>query len=288
MQLVYMALSGSPRGCIEFYGISVVSPDSSPEEELYLVFELASEKSIWKYMEREGVYFGWLDIIDIFAQMAWGLWDGLHTKHIAHGYDCLSFALMNGSDLHENNVLVTRRFYAADAQDPEANRPVLIDFGRGSLRSGLLNQDEGEDVFNWEDQDVVHGLELHTIAEDIQAYGALIWELTLRWMKMTDCNMIPRPLVEIMANCMSPDPEDRPSMVEVVRLLEVLERETRTKSGKTKSVSEISRKDAKAMLKPLLMSSADRPKPSAPSYRQMDAFSYPTIGWSYESEEEEA
>jgi len=85
MQLAYMALGGNPSGCIEFYGISLVSTDTAPQAELYLVFELASEGSIWKYMEREGVCPDWQDIIDIFSNIAFGLWDGLHIKHIAHG-----------------------------------------------------------------------------------------------------------------------------------------------------------------------------------------------------------
>jgi hypothetical protein len=85
MQLVYMALGGNPSGCIEFYGISLVSTDTASQTDLYLVFEFASEGSIWKYMEKEGVCSDWDDIIGMFSEIAFGLWDGLHKKHIAHG-----------------------------------------------------------------------------------------------------------------------------------------------------------------------------------------------------------
>ena len=85
MQLVYLALSGSPRGCVDFYGISLVSTENTSQEELYLIFELASEGSIWKYMEKEAVRFDWKDVFDVFSSIAFALWDSLHEKHIAHG-----------------------------------------------------------------------------------------------------------------------------------------------------------------------------------------------------------
>ena len=182
---------------------------------------------------------------------------------------------------------MTKRQYWADAQTPEANSPILIDFGRGSLRSSLLNQDEDRYISNSDYEDVASHLELHTIADDIQAYGALIWELTLRWMKLTNRKMIPEPLVKVIADCLSPDPDDRPSMIDVVKSFETLDGSSQGKDGKEKSASEISRKDAQAYLNPLLTSSVDRPKPSVPSYRPTISFSYRTIGWSYESDDEE-
>ena len=196
------------------------------------------------------------------------------------------FALIVGSDLHENNVLVTKRQYSADAQTPEANRPILIDFGRGSLRSSLVNQDGIHDIPDSDDEKVAQRLDLHTAVKDVQAYGALIWELTLRWMKLTDHKTISHPLVKVIADCLSPDPDDRPSMRAVIKSLEALDNSAWGNTRKGKTDLEITRKDAKAWLNPLLASSLDRPKPSAPSYQRV-SFSYPTIERCYTSDEEE-
>jgi len=150
-----------------------------------------------------------------------------------------------------------------------------------------VNQDSNDDIPESDAIKVAERLDLHTTVEDVQAYGALIWELTLRWMKLTDHKTIPRPLVKVIADCLSPDPDDRPSMIEVVRSLEASGNGAWGKTRKGKTDLEISRKEAKALLNPLLASSLDRPKPSAPSYRQPVSFSYPTIEGCYLSDEEE-
>jgi hypothetical protein len=85
--VTYLALSGSPTGCVEFYGITVLPIDNS-KQDLHLVFELAPEGTIWKYLRtvHTDPNFDWVNIVDIFSNLAWGLWDGLHKKGIAHGY----------------------------------------------------------------------------------------------------------------------------------------------------------------------------------------------------------
>jgi len=87
MRVVYLALSGSPNGCVEFYGITVL-PTQEAEEDLHLVFELASEGDISTYLDAIGTGpdFAWEGIVDLFGSVAWALWDGLHQKGIAHGY----------------------------------------------------------------------------------------------------------------------------------------------------------------------------------------------------------
>jgi len=291
MRLVYLALSGTPRGCIEFYGISVLSVEKSTEQELYLVFELASDGPIWKYIQREGSHFGWEDMTNIFSLIASGLWDGLHKMQMAHGYflRLLDAIYIDVSDLHENNVLVTKRLYA-DVAIPEAKIPVLIDFGRGKVKRVFVNQD-GDSHISDEQRRTRDDFSFspHTISEDIQAYGGLIWELTSRWMQMTNRRTIPRPLVELMSDCLALRLERLTSMEGVIWSFEELERQLpgHAPQGKRVILEEISWKEAKALLEPHLARASDRPTPSAPSYRQADAFSFPTIGWTHDSDEEE-
>jgi hypothetical protein len=149
-----------------------------------------------------------------------------------------------------------------------------------------VNQDGIHDIPDSDNEKVAQRLDLHTVVEDVQAYGALIWELTLRWMKLTDHKTIPHPLVKVIADCLSPDPDDRPSMRAVITSLEALDNSASGNTRKGKTDLEITRKEAKTWLNPLLASSLDRPKPSAPSYRRV-SFSYPTIERCYASDEEE-
>lgn len=289
MRLVYLALSGIPDGCILFYGISLLSAEKSTSKELYLVFELASEGSIWKYIVNKGSNFEWQNLIDIFSNLAWGLWDGLHSKNIAHGY-LDRFAIYideNISDLHENNVLVTNRFYPSDPHTPEAKRPVLIDFGRGSVSSIFPTQDNGR--LSDSQHGISHfGLLLRTIPEDIQAYGGLIWELTSRWMQMTSRRTLPCALVELIRDCLSLNLERLKSMEGVVRAFEALERQLQRESHQGKgTILDVSLKEAKVSINLELARASDRPKPATTSSRQTDLFSFPTIGWTYDSDEED-
>lgn len=87
MRVVYLALSGSPSGCVDFYGITVL-PTQESKEDLHLVFELATEGSISTYLAAVGnrSEFDWGSIVGLFGAVASALWDGLHQKGIAHGY----------------------------------------------------------------------------------------------------------------------------------------------------------------------------------------------------------
>jgi len=82
MEIVYRALSGTPPGCIEFYGITTQGDDI---EELFLVFEYATGGCISEYIKTNGKLWGWEGIISLFSQIAWALWDGLHVKKLSHG-----------------------------------------------------------------------------------------------------------------------------------------------------------------------------------------------------------
>jgi hypothetical protein len=209
---------------------------------------------------------------------------------------------MNGRDLHENNVLVTKRFNLADAIRPEENRPVLIDFGRGSVTRGLGNLQDLEVHSDSEDEtdsdhsdsedetgagEVLEALEPSTIAQDIQAYGVLIWELTLRWTKLTNHTMIPTPLIDLIAECMSPNEGYRPTMRDIMRSFDRFS--DRLIEGSKGSVSFTSRMDAKMRLNPLLSNSAKTvPKPSAHGpFTKAITFSHPKIREDEESSEEE-
>ena len=91
MEVAYLALSGNPSFCIQLYGITVL-PDKGPGRELYLVFELATHGTIWEYLRAaiaEQRQFSWLELLELFGDVAFGLWKGLHEKGIAHG--CFPF-----------------------------------------------------------------------------------------------------------------------------------------------------------------------------------------------------
>lgn len=87
MEVSYLALSGSPSYCIQLYGITVL-PDNDHGRELYLVFELAIHGPIWEYLRvaiAEQPQLSWLELLELFGEVAFGLWKGLHEKGIAHG-----------------------------------------------------------------------------------------------------------------------------------------------------------------------------------------------------------
>jgi len=88
MEVTYLALSGDPSFCVQLYGITVL-PDKRSGRELYLVFELATHGPVWNYL-RAAIYeqpqFSWLELLELFGDVAFGLWKGLHEKGIAHGW----------------------------------------------------------------------------------------------------------------------------------------------------------------------------------------------------------
>ena len=97
---------------------------------------------------------------------------------------------------------------------------MLIDFGRGSFSSSLVEKDE------YSEQKIVDRSTLltlwHTaIAKDIYDYGRLIWQLTKRWMELTRRTVVPVPLVDLIAKCLSKT--DQPTMDEVTRSFESFE-----------------------------------------------------------------
>lgn len=207
-------------------------------------------------------------------------------------------------DLHEKNVLVTKRFHSADVNYPEDKKPVLIDFGRGSVSGGFGNlQDVEENTYhsdsegdtnrapsgleNEASEDEIPEVELSTIMKDILAYGVLLWELTLHWTKLTKHTMIPTALVDLMAKCMSSNETERPTMKDAERTLERLG-DNLQKNSETQ-VSFTSREAAKMILEPLWLDSGKSvPKPSSAGYsRSLPSFSYTRIRDDYESSEEE-
>ena len=176
------------------------------------------------------------------------------------------------------------RTHSSDFMTPEDDRPVLIDFGRGTLINNLLEQEQAEDGITEKVIDVPPSLKFHTIAEDIFAYGGLIWELTKRWMGKTNRTIVPIPLVEVIEKCIAPMEDDRLTMAAVVSMFESFE--TNFVGDSWTSESGISLKEAESLLRPLLASCvSERPKPSAPTFRT-EQLSYPLIQRGYHAEEE--
>lgn len=85
MEVVYRALSAIPDLCIKFHGITTLNLGMPMMDGLFLVFELASGGSIDNYLEQPEVG-DWNEVIGLFADISYGLWDGLHMKGIAHGF----------------------------------------------------------------------------------------------------------------------------------------------------------------------------------------------------------
>jgi hypothetical protein len=86
VNVVYSALSSSPGGCVEFYGITVLSSyEGLPPNTLCFVFELAREGEFPKYISNHGHSLKWFDMVGLFIDIAWALADGLHAKKILHG-----------------------------------------------------------------------------------------------------------------------------------------------------------------------------------------------------------
>ena len=208
-------------------------------------------------------------------------------------------------DLHEKNVLLTKRFYSADVMYPEEIKPVLIDFGRGSVTGGFgdLQDIEEENAAHSgsegdtdaapssseteaSDDKILDHLEPSTIAKDVLAFGVLLWELTLRWTKLTKRTMIPAALVDLMAECMSSNESERPTMKDVEWTLEKMGDGLREDSESR--VAFTSRRAAKMRLKPLWSISAKSvPKPSTQHCsRRLPAFSYTQIAEDEESSQE--
>ena len=166
------------------------------------------------------------------------------------------FGLFNCRDLHENNVLVTERVYPIET-NPEANKPVLIDLGRGAVTGSLSQR-----------LSVENETEGRGIIQDVDAYGALIWELTKRWMSATHRSTVPAALVDIVAKCMSRNENERPNMRSVIRMLESL--------GNAFIYNHFVPESSKSEAEELVTAKArleqspaaiGRPIPSAPSYR---------------------
>ena len=166
------------------------------------------------------------------------------------------FGLFNSRDLHENNVLVTARVYPIET-NPEANKPVLIDLGRGAVTGSLSqtlsiqNESEGRGIL-----------------QDVDAYGALIWELTKRWMSATHRSTVPVALVDIVGRCMSRNKDERPNMGSIIRMLESLE----SAFIYNHFLPEWSKSEAEELVTATARleqspSTIGRPIPSAPSYR---------------------
>jgi len=82
MEIVYRALSGTPPGCIEFYGITTVGEE---HKRLFLVFEYATRGGIVEYLSSECKLLGWGGMIGLFGRIAWALWDAQHSKNLSHG-----------------------------------------------------------------------------------------------------------------------------------------------------------------------------------------------------------
>lgn len=280
-----MALSGTPTGCIEFYGITNL-PDNEGGEELHLVMERATNGPIWEHLKScitENEKFAWPDMVDIFSSIAHALWNGLHQKGIAHGYS-ISLLSDHTSDLHDKNVLVTKRLHGADYKYPETYSPVLIDFGRGIAVNTFAPNNSGSDdkmtaSLGSTSKEIPIENQEYCIAGDIDAYGALTWELSKRFMRLKKTK-IPRAVVDIFAKCMAIKEEDRPTMREVVKMFDELEEDWMDESGS--AIPEMSEMEAEVLLRPSLEfspRSTARPKPSAPDYIRSALFSHEKIDW---------
>lgn len=160
-----------------------------------------------------------------------------------------NFGSFNFRDLHENNVLITRRIYSIEAK-PEANKPVLIDFGRGAV-TGALSQRLSSEIET----------ELRRIIQDIDAYGALIWDLTKFWMGITHRSLVPTALIDIIRKCMARNGDERPNMRSVLRMLESLE----SAIMYNHFIPESRLSEAEKMIAAIA-----RPTPSGSSYRGRD------------------
>jgi len=91
MEIVQMALSEEPLGCIKFYGISLVSGFGESEDSklLCLVFERATEGTIEAYIRNNALQMTWADLVALFSTVGEALDRGLHRKKIIHRYEIL-------------------------------------------------------------------------------------------------------------------------------------------------------------------------------------------------------
>lgn len=89
MEIVYDALTSSPIGCINFFGITLLSSAQDlPSDTLCLVFERASEGTVLDFMNQKATSLEWADLIEMFVTIAHAL-EQLHSKKIVHRYYCI-------------------------------------------------------------------------------------------------------------------------------------------------------------------------------------------------------
>lgn len=90
LDLTYTALSGTPAGWIEFYGITKLPPSghqfSGEGETLCLVLERATEGNLYEYITRSGYETNWDFIILALQGIGSGL-ERIHKREIAHWYN---------------------------------------------------------------------------------------------------------------------------------------------------------------------------------------------------------
>ena len=124
------------------------------------------------------------------------------------------------------NVLVTKRRHDADPNDPKTNNPILIDF------------EKGLDAQIWQKENSV------AIDEDVKAYGELSEQLAILWMEDTGHYTVPLRLIDVMRRCKAEQPNKRPTMRQVVTILEELEQDIEQPDLTIEEVKEIGIEDA--------------------------------------------
>ncbi|KAL2861631.1 kinase-like domain-containing protein [Aspergillus pseudodeflectus] len=250
IDITFASLGGRAVGCVQFLGVATVhrgldkDDGSQTRDELFLVFEKATQGTIFDFLSRQlkDVTFvrSWYIVIDALTSIAGGI-SSLHTHRVLH------------RDLHMNNILVTDRFYPNDPDYPHGYDYLISDLGEGKIldaaheiRSrfdsrasyGALDfrAPEVNGSFGWSPKAETFSFgviatkliecrgytcsasppqlivsrcsNLHNISSDTDTH------------KRIGGHLLPTALRDAIEPCFSHDPADRPSLRDVVRMLE--------------------------------------------------------------------
>lgn len=125
----------------------------------------------------------------------------------------------------------------SDLEVPESDHAVLCDFGLGrrtddsSVALGICGPlfATAPEVLQGED---------YESAADVYSYGVLIWDLLKLWMRLKPKSSLPKSLLEIICQCLSPRKNERRSSYELLGLLEHLESTISAETEENKMVEE--------------------------------------------------
>ncbi|KAL3460054.1 kinase-like domain-containing protein [Aspergillus heterothallicus] len=130
IDITFASLGGRAVGCVEFLGVATVhqgsdkDDDLQPRKNFYLVFERATQGTIFDFLSRQfkDLTFirTWYLLIDALTSIAGGI-SSLHKHRVLH------------RDLHMNNILVTDRFYPNDPEYPHEYAYLISDLGEGKI-----------------------------------------------------------------------------------------------------------------------------------------------------------